>query len=589
MSKIIISLILFVSMLAISNISAEPSKTMPKVEYKLDAGDESIPNVYGYPLEPGLITESPGIIVGNTFYDQQTNGSTGNRMVICEDGSKYFCWTNLDSIPHPPSIRSVHFNWLNPDGELLEEGPVSVGSGAGYTTTDVIFSNRGIFAYHRGGGDIPTYVTIAIDSYPPGNGFFDYYDPPDELFPQSPDSPGRCYWPYITVDRNDNIHLVMNENTCLRMQRMAYCNSTDGGETWSELQLVDTVLVLGSVIDASPVSDRVVLAYAKTMDTTTQWNNDIAYYVSEDGLTWDFMNNRVNVTNYSTDDDSLWAYTDLDVIIDYNDYVNIVWNAQWVTDEGIYYRTYLLHYHEETGEITEILHHPDSLYWSNICGAWNRSVCKMNMGVHDQSNGVFITWSHFDTSDVSAGGFGNSEIYMSYSSDNGALWAEPINLTNSPSPGCHLDCDSDHWSSLADVVDDSLHIMYINDKDAGSMSKTEGTPTNNPVMYLAYPNPLAVTNIQHQSNLPLNFTLNQNYPNPFNASTTISFNLKNDGQVRLEIYNITGALIAALVNKYLHAGKHDIIWDASDVASVIYFYRLGHNNTVLTKKSVLLK
>ncbi|HHI03440.1 MAG TPA: T9SS type A sorting domain-containing protein, partial [candidate division Zixibacteria bacterium] len=266
--------------------------------------------------------------------------------------------------------------------------------------------------------------------------------------------------------------------------------------------------------------------------------------------------------------------------------VHLVWNAQWVTDEGIYYRTYLFHYSEETEQITEISYHPDSL-WMDISGVWNRPICKMNMGVDLNSN-IFVTWTQFDTSDVSAGGFGNGDIYMSYSIDSGANWTYPENLTNSQTPGCYPgQCESDHWSTLADVViDDTLHILYIEDKDAGGIPQTEGSATENLVRYLAHWVP---TGIDEDNNRPVNFSLEQNYPNPFNASTVISFSLKEPASVAIEVFDITGAKVAMLVNETMASGPHEVTWDASEVASGVYFYRLSTGDVSQSKQMVLIK
>ncbi|MCP4580445.1 MAG: T9SS type A sorting domain-containing protein [candidate division Zixibacteria bacterium] len=591
MSKLITVLILITAFVSAS--STEPSQTMPIVEYEFSTGNEPLPEGPVYPYQPGTITDSPGTIVGYTIYDQQTNGSTGNRIAICDDGSKYFCWMSLLDYPYPPATRHVYYNWVDPQGNWFAEGEggqVSENSGSGYTNLDVMDNNIGAIFYHWSSGVSENYVSTEWD--PPGMGFFTHNQAPNEVFPQTPNSPGIIIWPYGTVDNNNNIHMVATENTSLRMQRMGYTRSVDSGLTWTDVELVDTVMVLGSVIDASPVSDKVVVAYSKTRDTTSQWENDIAYIASDDGLTWDFHNDIVNITNYYEDDDSLLAYTDLDVIIDYDDYVHAVWNAQWITDEGIYYRTYLFHYSEETGQITEICHRPDSS-WYSMEGAWNRSVCKMNMGVFEipgGPDGIFVTWSQFDTSDVSNGGFGNSEIYMAYSADGGTIWSEPLNLTNSITPGCVTgECDSDHWSSLADVVDDSLHIIYINDKDAGSISKEEGAATVNPVRYLTYPNPLTTGIDNELDALPAAFRLGQNYPNPFNANTEIPFEIYTAGDISLDVFDLTGAKVANLVDEYLKPGLYQFTWYAGHVGSGIYYYKLRTGNKFQTKKGVLIK
>jgi len=537
--------------------------------------------------------QNPAFIAGYTWYECQAGGSSGNRIAICDDRSLYVTWTWLPTWPYPQAPRHVYFNWRSPNGEWSfghEGAPVSLTPGAGYSNLDLIYGNRAAIAYHSAGGSNPTYITLSVDIDPPGIGFFDHYDPPDEIFPQNPDNPGRMFWPYITVDRNDIIHLVMTENTSMHFRRTGYTRSTDGGSTWIDPQVVDTVMLISSVIDASPVSERVVIAYARSQDTTTQVENDIYYVLSNNGLDWNFQNGRVNITNYGDDPDSLWAGCDIDVIFDYDDYFHIVWTESYVTSNGgSLFHTDIKHYSEETEEIsTAVYSHVEST-WYDICDTWNKPVCKMNLGVYQgPPEAIFLTYTRFDTTDISSGGYGNGEIYMTYSDNGGSDWTDPINLTNSPTPGCFPgDCNSDHWSTLADVVDYHLHITYINDKDAGGIPQTEGAATNNPVMYLAYPNPLLA--IRDNANRPIAFSLDQNRPNPFNAKTTISFQLKEPADVTLAIFDITGAKVATLVNGHLPAGPHDIIWNAQDAASGIYIYRLTTGGISYSRRAVLLK
>lgn len=577
-------LIVFLAFIACAILAeAKPSKTMPMTMLKKITGNEPLPESQTIPYNPGTITDSPGTIVGYTYYDYQTNGSTGNRVALCNDNSVYFCWTKAFGWPYPPATRHVYYNWIDPEGEWLEPEQgyqVSVNSGSGYTNLDIRTDNRGVIAYHQG-----DFIIVSVERLP-GFEIFDHYTVPNQLFPQDDDSPGICMWPYIAVDRNNRIHLAMTEATDTRLSRMAYTRSNDGGPTWTTPQQVDTVMVISSVIDASPVSDRVVLAYSKTTDTTTQWYNDIVYYVSQNGTTWDWRYGRHNITDYAHDNDSLWAYTDLDVIFDYNDFIHVIWNAQWVTDAGIYYRTFLLHYDEETDQIDTIAAMPDSL-WSDISGNWNRPICKMNLGVQQLGNVICATWTQFDTSDVSAGGYGNGDLYMSFN-ENDTIWHDPENMTNSRTPGCFPgECDNDHWSTLADVVkENTLRVFFVNDKDAGGIPQTEGAATESPLRFLLF----TYTGIKdNANNLPLNFSLSQNSPNPFNADTKISFSLRENASVTLEVFDITGAKVSTLVDAVMPIGNHDVIWDASDVASGIYYYRLTMGEQSQTKQAVLIK
>lgn len=89
--------------------------------------------------------------------------------------------------------------------------------------------------------------------------------------------------------------------------------------------------------------------------------------------------------------------------------------------------------------------------------------------------------------------------------------------------------------------------------------------------------------------LPENFVLEQNYPNPFNPSTTIAYSVPHTGNVRLNVYDITGKQVATLVDDNKPAGSYSVTFDAQSLPSGIYYYRLTSNNYSTTRKMVLVK
>ena len=89
--------------------------------------------------------------------------------------------------------------------------------------------------------------------------------------------------------------------------------------------------------------------------------------------------------------------------------------------------------------------------------------------------------------------------------------------------------------------------------------------------------------------LPNQFELAQNYPNPFNPSTTISFTLPSESNITLEIYNMAGQLTATLVDDKLSQGNHKVQWQAANMSSGIYFYKLTSGSSSQTKRMILLK
>jgi FlaG/FlaF family flagellin (archaellin) len=89
--------------------------------------------------------------------------------------------------------------------------------------------------------------------------------------------------------------------------------------------------------------------------------------------------------------------------------------------------------------------------------------------------------------------------------------------------------------------------------------------------------------------LPTKYELSQNRPNPFNPTTEISFALPVAGEVRIEVYNITGQRVTELVNGYYPAGYHSVTWNGAGMASGVYFYRIHASSFTETKKMLLLK
>ena len=104
----------------------------------------------------------------------------------------------------------------------------------------------------------------------------------------------------------------------------------------------------------------------------------------------------------------------------------------------------------------------------------------------------------------------------------------------------------------------------------------------------------STADLRPQASLPTDYSLDQNYPNPFNPSTVIRFALPKDGNVKLQVYDITGSLVKTVLDQTMRGGNMEVTWDGTNnsgtkVAAGVYIYRLQASNFVATKKMVMVK
>jgi hypothetical protein len=136
------------------------------------------------------------------------------------------------------------------------------------------------------------------------------------------------------------------------------------------------------------------------------------------------------------------------------------------------------------------------------------------------------------------------------------------------------------WQELPTTVDTLANVATATTTRFSTWSLTEVQPS-------------AVTET-HTPSVPGTFSLEQNRPNPFNPTTQIRFAIPATGHVKLVVYNILGQAVETLVDGVRAAGTYTVTWDARNVATGIYFYRLeasvdGRNTRVETRKMTLLK
>jgi len=123
-----------------------------------------------------------------------------------------------------------------------------------------------------------------------------------------------------------------------------------------------------------------------------------------------------------------------------------------------------------------------------------------------------------------------------------------------------------------------LHYYWIGIQSIGPLPKAIEWIVNQVAVYE-----------NNNSQLPEAFNLSQNYPNPFNTSTRFKISIPREEQVRLAIYDLLGREVAVLVDEALLPGVKELNWDASQIASGIYFYRLEIPGRIFTRKMAVVK
>jgi len=141
-----------------------------------------------------------------------------------------------------------------------------------------------------------------------------------------------------------------------------------------------------------------------------------------------------------------------------------------------------------------------------------------------------------------------------------------------------------------DTLITSLHVYALTNDGTADVQIQIGTflnPTDR--ITLDFTATTIPTSVVNENPVVDNFYLAQNYPNPFNPSTKINYGLKKSGNVEITVYNILGNKVATLVNGIKSAGNHSVSFDASNLSSGIYFYKIVAGDFIQTKKMILEK
>ncbi|MCJ7507961.1 MAG: dockerin type I repeat-containing protein [candidate division Zixibacteria bacterium] len=501
---------------AVDEIMLKRLKSMENQDYP----DESVVSTHvTAPVVPKLLGPMPSNVAGFTYYDYQHN-DVMRRMIANgtdADNTIHVTWMNL---PSPPigEERYVDYNSYSL-GSWLATGGMHVtldGQRGGYTGLDLLPDQREVLCYHRTQPDPPPLfwgTTISIETGSPGDGTFESYDIPDSVNL----SALKGIWPTVACAKVTSspsyIHITSAEGQTSGSADKAmyyvrcYRNDVSGklicqSPGWTDSLIVTKETKLGpnrvcyqydkcrlgtGVIATSPVSQKVAIVYYRNY-ASSQTQNELMYMESStNGSDWianPATMTATPITSYEAAGGVDRGYDDLAAIYDYNNNLHIVWTTFKSTNSN---DVTLWHWTASQGArkagFTTATSAVDP-------GAWNLLLAKFNLGIYHPTTDttiLYLTYTKFQDGDISAGKFANGDIYAKGSLNSGLTWGPEVNLTGTNSNNCAAGtCKSEHWSSLAERVDNFLHISYIHDLDPAGFSTPEGTGQNDSVIYMKY-------------------------------------------------------------------------------------------------------
>lgn len=499
--------------------------TAPKTGLQITAAGSSMPIV------------TPITVFSATTYDYQHNDD-GTRQIQTIGGSGnhvHFAITYWDVIPDSLDAvnRYVTYNAYNtspPPGVTLgangdqvsdKVGGFADSMRAGFVTLDVNGDDLAAVSFHaRGPLQQPsgTYSSWVIDQGFPGLAIWAENEMPASVSVEA-------IWPHVSIDIPDEVYHV----TCMPFEvndRIQYYRRITQGGGWTGPILIDETTLLNYHAAPDPTSGKVSIAYLRDQENpdalldvlyVTSANNG-SDWIAQQGVTPGVPvgpavgAGRQYVTNYTLAGGSQ-AWVEVTSEYDLAGVYHVLWieqvNANLTGDARV------RHWDNSSGNIRTVA---QGIGFGNVGGDGGRDIwlAYPQIGFGDGStdcsdgpsnpfggnpnsnrNYLYVTYEQYggetavEANDASVTPQMNLEVYLASSNDGGNTWSPSVNLTSTKTPGCDgtigNECASERDPSIARIINDTIHVMYILDTDAGDAVFGQGIWTYNPVHYLRIP------------------------------------------------------------------------------------------------------
>ena len=233
--------------------------------------------------------------------------------------------------------------------------------------------------------------------------------------------------------------------------------------------------------------------------------------------------------------------------------------------------------------------------WTDISGSLPyRWVTRVKVDPNNENN-VYVTFSGLKWHDPQPHVFKSNDMGANWTDISSNLPDAPVNAfavdNNDPNRlylgsdvGAFVSYDGGtSWQPIAD----GLPVVSVYDMKIHAQENYLAIGTHGRSMYKVDLNQLV--NVKENTNQLTGFKLSQNYPNPFNPSTNLSFVISSSSFVTLKVYDVLGNEVATLVNEEKSPGSYKVNFNAQNLSSGVYYYRLESGSYSVTRKMLLLK
>ncbi len=516
---------------------------------------------------PSYPLAAPGDSITFTTYDYGTNGSLNRNIVNYGNGIVSFARMMAQTLDGTTPDRGSWYNYSTNGGRTWQFPWARVeATRHGWGNIDQIrdFGGVEVIASHV---SATSPLTVSVDAERGANSWLSSTNGgPDHL------------WPRLAIGSGISFHIIHriggNPGT-----GNGYTRSTDGGLSFDRVG----VNIFPPNAVGSPDG------YA-----ASAYGSKVAFVVAGEGSDVVLMTSTNNGDTWSAT--TVYDVTDppptpqfqpdgsCDVLVTSDGVVHVAW-SNYLNDAGNLFLSLdapIMYWNSASQTIRNIAFpYPDTTMGNGPPGRDGNYATQPDLAANATGSTIYCVFSQgIPERDVNNNPY--EHVYAVASLDGGTTWRPAVDIT----PGSGFDAA---FPSIPDFVQDTLYVSYLADALAGNFLSNNHSQTQVAVMWLRVPVSVIASAGQPGGELPQTYSLKQNYPNPFNPSTTIRFTLPKEEFVTLKVYNMLGQEIRTLVNEIRQAGEYGAAFDAVNLPSGVYLYRLSAGSYLDTKKMVLMK